>query len=463
MWDPFWPLMAVIALAPVPLASNRPWAWSSLSLAVGVLMLWWAVNAVREPKAVRVPMRRYGFVAFVVCAVLAWFEVQALTATPDAWHHPLWAEGEAALNVKLAGSISLDAAATRDALMRMMCYAGVFWLTMHLARDPLRARLTVTVVIAAGSACAIYGLVVELGNLDQVLWLEKEAYKGSLTGTFINRNSFAAYLGLCLIAALALLLSRRNRPGRAPLTTRTGLVQLAESLTPQTFALALMAAVLATALALTDSRGGLIATVIGVALFILARAVGRSGGQGRSLAFGAAVALAGVIVISSSGEETLSRFTRQDIPVADRTHVHELAARAIADEPVVGHGAGTFPQVFHLYRNTAFPWLALPFDKAHNTYLEMALEAGLIAAAAFFGVLAWLTAACMRGALWRRRDSVYPALAVGAVGLFAAHSMIDFSAQMPAVAISFAAILACGFAQSWSSLEDRESESSIGV
>ena len=39
------PVMATLALAPLPFASNRPWSWSLLGMIVGLLMLAWAVAA----------------------------------------------------------------------------------------------------------------------------------------------------------------------------------------------------------------------------------------------------------------------------------------------------------------------------------------------------------------------------------------------------------------------------------
>ena len=46
--------------------------------------------------------------------------------------------------------------------------------------------------VAMGSAgYALYGLVVKFSGADTILWFEKTAYHGLVTGTFVNRNSFA--------------------------------------------------------------------------------------------------------------------------------------------------------------------------------------------------------------------------------------------------------------------------------
>ncbi len=51
-------LLAAVALAPLPLASNRSWSWSLSSLAVGLLVMLWAVAALRDREAVGVQWRR---------------------------------------------------------------------------------------------------------------------------------------------------------------------------------------------------------------------------------------------------------------------------------------------------------------------------------------------------------------------------------------------------------------------
>jgi len=95
----------------------------------------------------------------------------------------------------------------------------------------------------------------------------------------------------------------------------------------------------------------------------------------------------------------------------------------------------------------------MPFimDKAHNDYLELAAGWGLPATLAWWGAFVWLVAICWRGFFYRRHDRVYPALAVAASILVAIHSLFDFSLQMPAISLTYAAILGVGIAQAFRS------------
>ena len=58
---------------------------------------------------------------------------------------------------------------------------------------------------------------------------------------------------------------------------------------------------------------------------------------------------------------------------------------------------------------------------------------------------------CLRGLLRRGKDWFYPAIGLAVTALVAIHAWFDFSLQMPAVAVTYAAILGVACAQSFSS------------
>ena len=91
------------------------------------------------------------------------------------------------------------------------------------------------------------------------------------------------------------------------------------------------------------------------------------------------------------------------------------------------------------------------WNLAHSTPLELASDLGLPLAGLI--VLAWLIVlvVLMRGVCIRRNDLIVPAgaLAVAILGL--AHSLIDFSLQIPGYAIVVFALVGAGLAQSFPS------------
>ena len=64
-----------------------------------------------------------------------------------------------------------------------------------------------------------------------------------------------------------------------------------------------------------------------------------------------------------------------------------------------------------------------------------------------YGAVAILFGMCVRGVFRRRRDRVYAVAAVGATLLVGLHALVDFSIQIPAIAMFYTAILATGCAQ----------------
>ena len=68
-----------------------------------------------------------------------------------------------------------------------------------------------------------------------------------------------------------------------------------------------------------------------------------------------------------------------------------------------------------------------------------------------------LTLRCVKGAMTRRENEMIPCVATGVAVVVGAHSLVDFSLQIQAIAITFMALLGAGVAQSESSrleLED---------
>ena len=91
------------------------------------------------------------------------------------------------------------------------------------------------------------------------------------------------------------------------------------------------------------------------------------------------------------------------------------------------------------------------WDRAHSTPLELASDLGLPLAVLI--VIAWLIVLGMliRGVCTRRRDLIMPVGALAVAILSLAHSIIDFSLQIPGYAIVVFSLVGAGLAQSFSS------------
>ena len=78
-------------------------------------------------------------------------------------------------------------------------------------------------------------------------------------------------------------------------------------------------------------------------------------------------------------------------------------------------------------------------------------ELGWPAALILFACVAWLALICFRGLRSRGRDWVYPTTGLAATALVAMHALVDFSLQIPATAVTYAALMGAAVSQSFSS------------
>jgi len=440
-------VLAVVLLAPLPLGSYRPWAWSLLAVVVGVLLLLWCATVLAGKARAPVPTDRLWAAVIPFALVMVWAFVQSLDAMPRVVWHPLWSEAASALGQPVAGGVSVDPEMSRTALMRLMTYGGVFWLALQLGRERSRAREALVAVAVAGVAYATYGLVVHFSEWEHILWLEKWAYIGDLTSTFVNRNAYGAYAGLGAVCCLALFLHALKPP--RPGETRRA-YDLTELVMLRAMPFLVGAVIIGSALLLTHSRGAFLSTGGGLLALLVAVAAGQVVRPRTAIILGVVLGAIGLAVLGISGEGTVKRLADTDSDV--RTDLFRLTVEAIEDAPWSGHGFGAFLPAFRMYRDVSLA-ADLIWDFAHNVHLELAMDFGLPAAALLYLSLATLVLVCLRGLLRRRRDQIYPAAAVSGATLIGLHGIVDFSVQMPAIAVTLALLLGIGCAQSWRTAE----------
>ena len=203
--------------------------------------------------------------------------------------------------------------------------------------------------------------------------------------------------------------------------------------------------VLAIAVFNSGSRGGVVA---GVAALLFVAIFSSRGGTGVGRVSRGVIILALTAVftfLATSSDVLLNRFN-VDIWSDGRPELYRDTIDLIAARPWLGHGAGTFVDAyptFHTRAPSSFVW-----NRAHDTYLQMAAELGLPAAilviACFAGVLVVLTMRLHR----RTSPSPVAVAAVAAALAVAIQSIVDFSVQIQAVGLTLAVLVSAGFGES---------------
>jgi O-antigen ligase len=440
-------LLALVLLAPLPLGAVYPLSWWIMACVAGLLLLAHAIGVIRGAIPMAEPVGRNWPWLAPFAAAAGWAALQASPLMPAAWHHPLWQRAATTLDSGLAGTISLDPFASVSILVRLLTYAAIFWLALQLGASRRRAKAAFLALSFAAVAYAVYGLFEKLSGANNVLWFAKSYYVTSVTSTFINRNNYAAFAGLGLICASGMIIQRLAEVLAAPARGRSRALHLLEVLDGWRGLLLPGWIVLFTALILTNSRGGVLSSVAGLIALLAAASSSRLMRPVHALAVAGVMMLGVVAFLAFSGEQVATRLAGTDLDIEARPIVYSLTAQEIAKSPWLGTGYGTFEDAFRLVRDerVKFEW-----DKAHNTYLENALELGVPAAALLTLSGVALFVRCLIGLRRRRHEIIYPAIGIGASVLIASHSVVDFSLQIPAISATYALIMGTAVVQSWS-------------
>jgi hypothetical protein len=445
-------LVLLVALSALPLGSNRPWSWSLTSLLVGALGLAWLVSGLAQPRTINA--RLHPLIPILFGLAVLWAVAQASGFTPGAWHHPLWRMSGDILGDTGSGFVSLAPDAGWEALMRLLSYASVFLLALQIGRQRDWLHRIFGALMLTGVAYALFGLAVYWGGWHPHWLFGDVALNPDVRSTFINRNHFATWQGLTILCAVTFFYQRMARPESKPYAVPEDRETQVENFVLKAWMPMIALLLMVTALVLTHSRGGFIATLAAVVVLVVLLE--------RRLSYGARTAprtlsratIVVAIAVSSiafylTSEVLLDRINRTDITAEARVAVFQDINRAIADNPALGFGYGTFADTFRLYDMNESP---VHYDRAHNTWLENLFELGVPAAIMLFAALAGLVVTCGRGVKRRHRDWVYPAVGVAASVLVGVHAIVDFSLQLPAVAMLYALVMGLACAQSYSSV-----------
>jgi O-antigen ligase len=433
-------LYLVLVIAPLPLGSTEPATVALWCVVLGVAVVLASLLELRTPQLVFIGLvavlaAAYGLVLHEQLATHPWF------ASP----HPIWKEASEMLGVPIAPSVSIVRNQPLFAVGAPLAGLLSFLCGLMLGASRRRAHQLLIVIACSGVAYAIYGIALAL--VDPAT-MELRGRPIPLTSIFINRNTAADYFGACSVIWLLLISSRirrRIRTGPADRDSKRG-----DNLPLWSAYLMLLLTMMFTCLLatfMTNSRAGValsfLSFVIAVVAYLYRDLPGR---RGVFLAGAAGGALALLLVPFLAGN-VVARFS-EGFMDHTRISLYRSTLRMIAEHPWFGTGLGTFAWAFPAYRSDDISMYGI-YDRAHNTVLEIAAEAGVpiatlvvIGWTIIFGVLA-------HGVRTRRRDRIIAAAAL-AVGLLAAlHSLVDFSLQIPGFAIPLLSLLGAGVAQSF--------------
>lgn len=453
-------LLALLLWVPIPLASNRlqPMALVMVGVAVLAVATVWSCRqrttaAWSRLWAVRWPLGLLAAFALLVQLqglVLPLAVVEVVSPKSASAHM----DGEQVLGGQAGAGVapSVSPSDTRHSAHLALACVVVFACTVVLTRTQQQVRWLAGVLVAGGCLQALLGVSM-LASGVRVQVLDFVYTFADVQGTFANRNHMAAYLVMCLAVGVGLMLAGFELgecAGRRCWRARGAAVL--RFLLGRGMQLRLLLLVMVVALVLTRSRMGnasffvglLGAGLLGVWLWRQMAPV--------LLALILSLVVVDVVLIGSwvGLDRVVERMDETALLKADRRGEETLEERQVAsvlglqslrDYPWVGSGAGTFESVFPQYRDGG---VVGRYQHAHNDYLEIASDTGVIGLGLLLGVVVCTAVAALR-VLRSRRVPLARGMAFASLmsmTAMAVHAGVDFNLQIPALVLSFCVVLA---------------------
>ncbi|UCG34731.1 MAG: O-antigen ligase family protein [Candidatus Omnitrophota bacterium] len=306
------------------------------------------------------------------------------------------------------------------ALLKLFSYIGLFYLIVNNF-DYCMIRRMIVLTICIGTALSLYGLLQYFGIFPHDWWRKNHL----LASTYANHNHFSGYLELVMPVTLGVLL----KSGKDNLFARVFLMG------------ALM--VMMVALIFAQSRGAWIC--LAVAFCVMSIILVKRSNIAKTTALISLLLLVFIfsyIYLSnpkiSERLDTIVEVQVEEDSFQARLSVWQSSVKMIKQHPLVGTGIGAFRWGFSRFRPEKLATVGVRF--AHNDYLHMAVEMGVLAPLIMFLIFIMVIRTGLTIANYHL-DIL--GCCVGVLSL-ALHGLVDFNFHIPAnmlLVVAYAAFI----------------------
>lgn len=432
-----WVTLVVIALVPLALGGNRPMSWTLTLLVLATAGLIYFRTMVSLKANMTIPLNELPVRVGLIGIFLAYCCLQLLPIAA-------WLPGQF---VYLPAGVPPTSAITvspPESLLSVITWLNVLFVgyfAMQAGGNEHRAHRMIGYLFWIGVAHACYAFILFHEFDDSILFMPKWTYQGSMTGAFVNRNTFATFLASSAVLGLVTIAHRMETQRKSIqgwLSLKQGIVL------PILGSIIVMAALVS-----TTSRMGVLVGVAGLVLTSLLLLLKQGGGAGGILR---RVFLLGLLLIAVAalfslyGSGTLERLGSVEREADYRFELYEQVWAMVMTRPWTGYGGGAFELSFTMFHQWPLSF-DLIWQKAHNTYLGLFADYGLV-----FGSLPILVVLLsLLTQLWKYLKSAtidYPTIAsISVICIASLHAFVDFSLEIQGYALYFAAIVGIGVAR----------------
>ncbi len=378
-------LYVLLAFTPLAYGSVEVWSVTVLHLISLTIAAVWAVSVINKRSSVisRTPLDMPNlFLFLVVC-------LSALT--------------------------SVYSYASAIQTLKIINYIFVFYLVVNLTQDRGKLLRLVIFLVIFGSVFATAGILLTKGSLLGFKIFSSSKYGLSLT--FVNYNHFAGYLEMMVLLCIGLALSFSGA---------------------KRVIFLVLGVYIGVAVFFSLSRGGVIGMFSGLIFLIILSAIIRNFRRNlKALSF---YLVALIMVVSTLGASpVIERMQTLSNPLhIDRVRLDTWRSSLdmVSDNILLGSGAGTFRYAFPKFRaDTTYRRV----DHAHNDYLEIASELGVIGLFLLFFCFSVMFVSVLKN-VSNNPDRRLQALSLGSLAAcfsLMVHGLVDFNFYIPSNAILF--------------------------
>jgi hypothetical protein len=263
---------------------------------------------------------------------------------------PLWGA------VQILAHTTASTAETREAALLWGALSGVFFLTQTVARTRTARRNFLTSFLVFATMMAVLCLTQLFTSEGRVLWLFPTGHD-DVYATFPSYNSYAQFVEIALPVALW----RALREGW------------------RSWGYALIGGILYSSVIGSASRAGAaLCTAEVLAMLVIGLVRLRDPKTGLPTSSTTAVfvmipVVAAALTFAVGWDHVWQRFQQNDPYLVRREYI-VAAVHMAKDRPLMGHGLGTFPEVYQQYAIKDFGFYA---NHAHNDWAEFAADGGI--------------------------------------------------------------------------------------
>ncbi|MCX6578541.1 MAG: O-antigen ligase family protein [Candidatus Aminicenantes bacterium] len=467
----FWGLCAVLVLLPLPYGGVYEWTIFIFEAGTLVLFgLYWAGKLAARNECAAEGVGRIPLAVKVLAGVFFAVSLAQILPLPQEVlafisprAHRFYQDVSAGWLGEITGrtwkTISFAPNLSLYEIIKYACYGIFGFLVYKVIRTKNKAKSFVFVIILSGIFQAVYGLTELWGGTSRIFGWTNKWNQGSAFGTFVNRDHFSAFLEMIFPLSLGYLLAGADFFAmKKGLSFREKILWFGQERLQKSIIVGTAASILGVALLFSRCRAGVIIFFVSIFIMLMILSMAEGGrktedwggtgaGPGRSRSKRAVrtVSLAVILTAVLIGiQPILARFTKDTLTLKAGRPVYYLnTVEMVGAYPLAGVGLGAYMYVYPMFEKASDPGL---LSHAHNDYLEVLAESGVVGGAALIaGAIATLM---LIGAGWaKRHDPLLRGIGLGClVGIAAIliHSFGDFSLRIPANATYLVTLYALG-------------------